>query len=454
MSRADKNEATKTITPAGHIGGVVTVPSSKSHTIRALLIAALAEGPSTISNVLDSADARSCVAGIRAFGAGCEILSGGDTEGLTVAVTPVDQSLLESEREVFIDVGNSGTTLYMMTALAALQRGAVHFDGDSSIRSRSAGPLLDALQQMGATISGGPYCPFSVGGPLPGVAVAPVRVASPTSQYLSALLLTAPLIVSGRDRPAGDRSTIITPTVLNEHPYVDMTCWWLERQGVIITREGYDRFIVPPGQRYRPVAGTLPGDYSSATFWFCAGALSTHGVTVRGLDREDVQGDRHVLEIMRELGCTVTTGSDAGVPTVTVAGPMTRGGVFDLNAMPDALPALAAVACYAPEEITLGNVPQAREKETDRIAMMARELGTLGADIRELPDGLVIAPTGRGCMGGIVDSHGDHRIAMALAVAALAADGPVTIHDATAAAVTYPAFFRDLTQVATAGVAE
>jgi 3-phosphoshikimate 1-carboxyvinyltransferase len=439
VSNADKNGATKTITPVRNIGGTVTVPSSKSHTIRALLIAALAEGPSTISNILDSADARSCIAGIKAFGAECEILSAGGTEGLTVAVTPVDQNLLREQREVFIDVGNSGTTLYMMTALAALQRGSVHFDGDSSIRTRSAGPLLDALRQMGATVSGGPYCPYSVGGPVAAADDAGIAVASPTSQYLSALLLTAPLIGAG--------TTTLVPTILNEHPYVDMTCWWLERQGIVFQRHGYERFMLPSGQRYRPVTGTLPGDYSSATFWFCAGALSSSGVTVRGLDPEDVQGDRQVLNIMRELGCTVTPGHDHGVATVTVTGPMTRGGVFDLNAMPDALPALAAVACYGPEEITLGNVPQAREKETDRIAMMARELGALGASIRELPDGLVITPTGRGLMGGRVDSHGDHRIAMALAVSALAADRPVTIQDAAAAAVTYPAFYHDLAQL-------
>jgi len=349
-----------------------------------------------------------------------------------------------------IDVGNSGTTLYLLTALAALRPGGVCFDGDASIRRRSARQLLDALGALGARIDVetdgcAPYC---VTGPLlPGRTIA---IESPTSQYLSALLLAAPLIAP---RPRPDTSadghaaaTTITVPLLNEHPYVDMTCWWLDRQRIAYSREGYDTFTIPPGQSYRPVDATLPGDYSSATFWFCAAAITGGSVTVSGLLRDDVQGDRQVLDILADLGCTVAW-SDR---SVTVTGPLRRGGRFDLNAIPDALPALSVAACYAPETITLANVPQARQKETDRIAVMASVITALGGTVRELPDGLEIEP--RVLRGGTVSSFGDHRIAMACAIAGLDATGPVTITDAGAAAVTYPSFFDDLATLAPGSV--
>ena len=416
------------------------MPSSKSHTIRALLIAAMAREGSVIHNVLDSADARSCIAAITTLGASCRELERTAT-GISVEVVPGGAPETASGA-VSINVGNSGTTLYLLTALAALRRGQVHFDGDQSIRSRSAGPLLTVLRSLGAVVEGGPRAPYTVQGPLKPGGAAAVPVESPTSQFLSALLLAAPLIMAGA---GGLRSeTILEPTVLNEHPYVDMTCWWLQRQGIAMERQSYRRFVIPAGQHYLPVTGTLPGDYSSATFWFCAGAMGTSGVTVLGLDPQDVQGDRGVLEILRKLGCTIREEIRDSVPALTVTGPLTRGGTFDLNGMPDALPALAALGCYAPGPITLENVPQAREKETDRIAVMAKELRRLGARVKELPAGLTVEPQPRGLTGGTVDSHGDHRVAMALAVAALGASGAVTIRDAEAAAVTYPSFFRDL----------
>lgn len=430
------------------------VPSSKSHTIRGLLIAAMAREPSEIRNALDSADTRSCIAALEALGVSCHLHNRSAT-GMTVTVDHrgSHENGIAGHRDaspVAIDVGNSGTTLYLLTALAAVGHREVTFDGDSSIRTRSAGQLLQALTAMGATVTGGPRPPYTVRGPLAVPAGRPVAVESPTSQYLSALLLAAPLL----DAREPGAATAITPTVLNEHPYVDLTCWWLENQGIHVERQGYTLFRIPAGQRYAPVNRALPGDYSSATFWFCAAALGgcagnpESSVTVQGLDPEDVQGDRGVLDILQEMGCRVEYTTQHGVPEVTVTGPLTRGGTFDLNAMPDALPALAALGCYAPEPVTLTNVPQAREKETDRIAVMARELNAIGGRVRELPDGLVVEPVPRGLAGGTATSHGDHRVAMALAVAALGARAPVSIHNASAAAVTYPAFFQDLAAVA------
>ncbi|MFP4153019.1 MAG: 3-phosphoshikimate 1-carboxyvinyltransferase [Alkalispirochaeta sp.] len=468
-------EETVVVVPVSRLSEIpITVPSSKSHTIRALLIAGAADGPSEIRNALDSADARSCITALESLGVSVEILRRHAT-GLDLAVTPPPGGMLAAAAEstrspAHIDVGNSGTTLYLLTALAALRPGGVCFDGDASIRRRSARKLLDALAELGARIDVeaegcAPYC---VTGPLlPGRTVA---VESPTSQYLSAILLAAPLIPASllhdapdeapphpdppdgaRPQPGGSGDvlppvTTITVPLLNEHPYVDMTCWWLDRQQIAYSRDDYKTFTIPAGQSYRPVDATLPGDYSSATFWFCAAAITGRSVTVAGLLPDDVQGDRQVLDILADLGCTVSW-SDR---SVTVTGPLHRGGRFDLNAIPDALPALSVAACYAPEAIILANVPQARQKETDRIAVMASIITALGGTVRELPDGLEIEP---GVLrGGTVSSSGDHRIAMACAIAALGATGPITITDAGAAAVTYPSFFDDLVTLAPASV--
>lgn len=483
----------QTVVPA-EATGTVTVPSSKSHTIRALLIAACADGPSRIENVLDSADAQSCIAALRELGVTVRVSSAhgeaGGGGGLSVEVVPPAGGMLgragaeavgagggqiagHHPAPAQIDVGNSGTTLYLLTGLAALRPGGICFDGDESIRRRSAARLHDALRSLGATVSAPPAeagsaapaaadpeapttagcAPYCVSGPPQ--AGRTVAVESPTSQYLSALLLMAPLIPAPMSESSTGATTGFDIRLLYERPYVDMTCWWLDQQGIEYTRREHEFFAVPAGQRYRPFERALPGDYSSATFWFCAAAVTGGTVEVRGLAPDDVQGDRQVLEILRTLGCTVEQGTEA----VRVSGPITAGGRFDLNAMPDALPALAVAACFAPEPVELVNVPQAREKETDRIAVIAEELGRLGAHVEEMPDGLVVYPAGAlganagsPLRGGTVSSHGDHRIAMAMAVAALAASGPVTIEDAGAAAVTYPEFFTHLAQVAPGSV--
>ena len=391
------------------VRGTVRVPASKSHTIRALLIAAAADRPTTIANLLDSADTRHCISALQGLGTVVSFVHRG-LAGDTVVVTPPRGGLtpgataphapsaphLNDTAAARVDVGNSGTTLYLLTALAALRHDGIHFDGDASIRRRSAAPLLRALARMGAQIhhdgGGEPGCaPYRVRGPLtPGATVA---VESPTSQFLSALLLAAPL-VPAPTRGVGTRATTrFDITLLNEHPYIDLTCWWLDRHGIEYHRDGYRSFTVPAGQRYRARDGAVGGDYSSATFWACAAAITGGSVTITGLLPDDPQGDRGVLSILARLGCRVTSESDPrGEHLVTIEGPPTRGGTFDLNAMPDALPALAALAPFCPQPVRLTNVAHARAKETDRIAVVTAELARLGATIHEREDGLDIAP--------------------------------------------------------------
>jgi len=246
-----------------------------------------------------------------------------------------------------------------------------------------------------------------------------------TSQYLSSLPLAA---------PCADGESVIDVPLLNEAPYVSMTLSWLDRLGIVYKNEDMKRFTVPGGQRYRSFNESIPADFSSATFFVVAAAITGARITLEGLDFTDTQGDRAVVDIIERMGARV----EKGERSITVEGGELEGGVFDLNAIPDALPALAVAGCFARGETRLVNVPQARLKETDRIAVMRSELSKMGAGIDETPDGLVIRQSD--LSGAAVRGHADHRVVMALSVAALAARGETTIDTAESVAVTFPAF--------------
>jgi 3-phosphoshikimate 1-carboxyvinyltransferase len=280
-----------------------------------------------------------------------------------------------------------------------------------------------------------------------------VSLSCPTSQYLSALLLAAPLA------PAGTVTEIDVP-LLNEKPYIDLTLSYLKAQGIPWDgKADYSYFRIPGGAAYKPVDGPVSGDFSSAAFPGCAaaiGGLAIGGLAIGGLaiggpatgggplvllglDPDDPQGDKAIFDILAKMGCDVAWSREGGAWRLSVSrtGPL-KGGVFDLNDTPDLLPAAAVLGAYAEGETSLINVAHARIKETDRIAVMAGELRKLGASVEERPDGLIIK--GGGLRGGKIDGHGDHRVVMAMAAAALGAGGPVEITGAESAAVTYPAF--------------
>jgi 3-phosphoshikimate 1-carboxyvinyltransferase len=469
--------------------GTVRIPASKSHTIRCLLIAALAEGASEIKYPLDSLDARSCAAACRAFGAevtehraadpqcpnpaaadGKKLIAfnvqgnNGFKRGgcfpdihslqpptLSAPPSPAPGFIEDAGCELppkckIIDVGNSGTTLYLAMAAAGIGSDPFAFTGDEQIQKRSAAPLLEALAGFGIRAEsvrrngcapiviqgGGPGGPLWKGGR--------VALPCPTSQYLSALLISAPLA------PAGILTEIEVP-LLNERPYVEMTLSYLDAQNIPYTAvPDFSRFAVPGGASWKPFSRSVPGDFSSAAFPACAAAISGGPVTILGLDPTDLQGDKFFLEMLASMGCAVhwekIHGSAEYRLTVSRCGPL-RGGTFDLNATPDLLPAAAVTAAFAEGDTALVNVAHARIKETDRIAVMAAELAKLGIRCTEQPDGLIIHGNGlSGVSGGCVDSCGDHRIAMAFAAAALGAQGPVAIDGAECAAVTYPGFLE------------
>lgn len=399
--------------------GTVTIPGSKSHTIRAVAMASLADGESSVLAPLDSQDTRSAVACYRALGARIDADSSEIWKIRGIAGRP-------EAPENIIDVGNSGTTLRIAVASAALlSQGLAVFTGDDQIRRRPIGPLLEALARLGAyarTTRGNNCAPAIVGPRLVGGRTA---IAAVTSQYLSSLLINCPL---------AERDTEIVVTLLNEAPYVQMTLDWLDAQGVAYEREGLERFIIRGGQSYRCFRRRIPADFSSATFFLCAAAIADADVTLEGLDLNDSQGDKAVIDYLQAMGARIDVRPDA----VRVCRGSLRGMEIDMNATPDALPAMAVVGCFASGTTRLVNVPQARLKETDRIHVMATELSRLGARCEELPDGLVVH--GSSLAGGEVAGHGDHRVVMALSLAGIAGNQAVTVDTAEAINVTFPQF--------------
>jgi 3-phosphoshikimate 1-carboxyvinyltransferase len=411
-------------------------------------MAALGEGVSEIAYPLDSLDARSCLEVCRALGAVIEVSPAlqADPQGAGVVRWLVRGIGVGAAGGTFkapdkpLDVGNSGTTLFLALAAAALGKEPITFTGDAQIRHRSAAPLLQALSGIGIRVSSTPQgcAPITVQGPWKG---GRVSLPCPTSQYLSAVLLAAPLA------PEGTCTEIAVP-LLNEKPYIAMTLAYLDAQQVAYEAAAdYSWFRVSGGASYRPLNGPVPGDFSSAAFPACAGVITGGPVKLLGLDPEDTQGDKAFFAMLHELGAEVHWEKrlDTWLVQVARTGSL-KAGTFDLNATPDILPIMAVIAAYAEGESALVNVAHARIKETDRLSVMALELRKLGVWTEERPDGLLIrggAASSGGfpvLRGGTVDGHGDHRVVMALAVAALGAEGPVEISGVEAADVTYPGF--------------
>jgi len=411
------------IVQQSRLRGAVTIPGSKSHTIRAVAVASLAAGHSRIEAPLVSADTLAAVEAYRALGATIDRTddSRWEVEGTGGRLDPPAD---------VIDVHNSGTTLRVAVGSAALlSEGRAVFTGDAQIRRRPIGPLMQSLNELGAvalsTRNNG-CAPVVVGGRLRG---GTTSIEAVTSQYLSSLLLNCPL---------AEATSEISVPVLNEQPYVHITLDWLARGGITLERDDLKWFRIPGGQGYQPFQRRIPADFSSATFFLAAGVLGDNDILVQGLDLNDPQGDKAVLDYLRRMGAQITEEPDG----LRVRPGSLVGCELDLNATPDALPMMAVVGCFAHGRTALVNVPQARLKETDRIAVMAQELQRLGAKVTERPDGLVIEQSR--LHAACVDGHDDHRVVMALAVGATAVPGETRIRSAEAVEVTFPTFAASL----------
>lgn len=404
------------------ISGTVAIPASKSHTIRAVAIASLADGQSLIHHPLYSHDTLSCVSTYRALGA--EI----DTTNPIKWIVKGTSGKLHFNNET-IDVGNSGTTLAIALGSASLAAPdkEVIFTGDYQIQNRPVGSLCKALTQLGASclpVKSNDCAPVRVKGQLSG---GKVSIHCPTSQYLSSLLLACPL---------AEGDTEIEVPLLYEPDYAKMTLDWLDKQGIQYQRQEMAHFSISGHQKYTSFDLPVAADFSSATFFLCAGALLADELILTGLDFSDSQPDKAVVDYLKQMGADIAVGSES----VIVRKSILKGIDIDMNRTPDALPAMAVTAAFASGTTRLLNVPQARKKETDRIACMAKELAKLGADVEELPDGMVIRG-GKKLHSAPLHGYDDHRIVMACAIAGMCLDdGPSTVDTAEAAGVTFPDF--------------
>ena len=401
------------------LNGELAVPGSKSHTIRASAAALMAEGTSIVRAPLESADTRSTLEAAKLLGAKvCEHLDCWEITGVGGKI---------SDPQQIINMGNSGTGLRILSGIAGTADCKITFDGDSSLRSRPMGQLTDALSNLGVNVeTNDGKCPVSFSGPLQG---GKTEVVGTSSQFLTALLFACPFAKT---------DTEIFPIDLQEKPYVEITLGWLKRLGVEFEAAAdMSYFKVPCGQKFKAFDWTIPADFSTATFPLGAGAIAGGEVRIKNLDFNDSQGDKAVFDFVEQFGAIVERFDEY----TRVSTGKLHAVVLDLNATPDALPLLAVVAACAKGTTRFVNVAQARIKETDRIACMTCELKKMGIDAQELPDGMVIH--GGKLQGAELKGYDDHRIVMALTVAALVADGASIISDAESAAVTYPDFLSD-----------
>ena len=408
----------KLIVRKSRLKGSAAIPGSKSHTIRTVAIASLAGGQSIILNPLDSSDTQAAAACYGALGA---TIDTSDPKTWRIAGTA---GKISPPQDI-IDVGNSGTTLRIAMGSAALAPSGqtTTFTGDEQIQTRPVGPLIDSLNELGAkcvSLNNNGKVPVKITGKLVG---GRTEIAAVTSQYLSSLLLCAPL---------ASEDTKIDVTLLNEPGYVQMTLDWLDKQQIEYENQQMQTFKIKANQSYRPFEAAVAADFSSATFFLCGAALAGDEVILHGLDFTDSQPDKSVVDYLKAMGADIILEQNS----VIVKGGPLKGAELDLNKTPDALPAMAVTAAFAEGTTKLLNVAQARNKETDRIKCMAEELKKMNVNVEELPDGLII----EGGKPRAAELHGwaDHRIVMALSLAGLCLEGECCIDTAEAISVTFP----------------
>jgi len=408
----------------------VRVPGSKSLTNRALLVAALADGPTTLTNALFSDDSRYFAQALVSLGFDVQ------TEAAAGTMRVVGQGgRLPAERaELF--VGNAGTAARFLTALLTLGHGAYVLDGSARMRERPLSDLLDALRQLGARVESATGCPpvRVLASGLPG---GPARVAGDvSSQYLSGLLLVAPYAQAPVE--------LRVERGLNSQPYVDLTLAVMADFGVTVEREGYERFCVSPPHYQALASYAVEGDASAASYFLAAPAILGGTVRVENIGRDSRQGDVAFVDVLAQMGCTLSDGAEGLAVTGPARGAL-RGVDVDMRHIPDTAQTLAAIAPFANSPTTIRGIASARLKETDRVAAVCAELRRLGVTVEEYPDGLKIYPAER-LRPARIETYDDHRMAMAFALVGLRSPG-VEIESPGCVAKTFPDYFQVLDQL-------
>ncbi len=419
------------ITPITYpLDATIRVPGSKSITNRVLLIAAMAAGRSTLEGVLLAADTRYMIEALRALGFALEVRE----QELAIAIEGRGGEVPATAADLF--VGGAGTAMRFLTGFLTLARGKFRIDGNRRMRQRPIGAMIDALASLGiravSEYSNGcpPLIIEPIGRDFRGGAC---RLdARQSSQFASGLLLPAPLWAEGLE---------LAMLGAVAWPFVDMTLRLMRRWGARAQGAG-DVIRVPGGQRYTAGRFAVEPDASSLSYFAAAAALCAGKVRLPGVARDSVQGDLAFLEVLERMGAVVLREEEG----VEVRGSGCLSGVdMDMSAMPDMVPTLAVMAPFASSPTLIRNVGFIRHHESDRLQALARELTRLGAQVKELDDGLYILPSK--LRPATVETYDDHRIAMSFAVAGLKLGG-LKIKNPDCVAKTYPAFFSDLASLA------
>ncbi len=420
----------KFIVEPSNLKGDAKIPGSKSNTTRAVVIATLAEGESIIKNPLPSADCLSTVEVYKGYGA--EIVS--LEEDKWIIRGSWKNPKLPND---VLNTGNSGTTTYMAIGTASLvKEGYTVITGDHQIRRRPSGPLLEAIGDLGGkafSVRGDGSQPVVVKGPIRG---GKTKLPGVNSQWLSPLLINTPL---------APEDTEIYVKNLQERPYIRMTLGWLKRTGIEYKEEEMERFYLYGGQRYKPFEYKIPSDWESACFPIVAAAITDSDITLYGLDTTDYQGDKAIIDILKEMGADIEVKNN-GKDGIKIKGGKTLKGIeIDCRDLPDAPPILSVLGTQAEGKTVLKNLGAARLKETDRAKTIAMELRKMGAKIEEYENSMVIYKSD--LYGTRIDGHTDHRIVMATAVAGLVAKGNTVIDDAEYIRISFPNFYEVMTSL-------
>jgi 3-phosphoshikimate 1-carboxyvinyltransferase len=414
------------LAPVARAAGTVTLPGSKSISNRALLLAALAEGETALLGLLESDDTARMLDALRTLGVEWTRRAPGD-----YLVRGANGAFPVKSAELFL--GNAGTAFRPLTAVLALCGGTYRLAGTPRMHERPIGDLVEALRMLGADLryldrDGFPPLDIQPAARLAGAAVVRGDV---SSQFLSAALMALPL--------AGRPVSVTVAGELVSKPYVAITLDLMDRFGVPVAREGWAKFSVAAGARYRsPGRLHVEGDASSASYFLAAGALGGGPVRVEGVGAASTQGDVRFVEVLRSMGAEVALG-DHWIETR--GSPPLRALDADLNHIPDAAMTAAVLALFADGPSTIRNVANWRVKETDRLAAMAAELRKVGATVEEGADRLRIVPPAK-LRAATIDTYDDHRMAMCFSLVALGGVA-VRINDPQCVSKTFPDYFRE-----------
>ncbi|MBA0191266.1 3-phosphoshikimate 1-carboxyvinyltransferase [Pectobacterium carotovorum] len=420
-----------TLQPIKLINGTLNLPGSKSVSNRALLLAALAEGKTRLTNLLDSDDVRHMLTALTALGVEYHLSS----DRTVCEITGLGGAFTASQPlELFL--GNAGTAMRPLAAALCLTDGDIVLTGEPRMKERPIGHLVDALRQGGAKIDyleQKNYPPLRLHGGFQGGEIS--VDGSVSSQFLTALLMTAPL--------ATQDTQISIQGDLVSKPYIDITLHMMKAFGIEVRHENYQRFFVAGRQQYRsPGDYLVEGDASSASYFLAAAAIKGGVVRVTGVGRNSVQGDIRFADVLEKMGATVRWGEDY----IECERGELHAIDMDMNHIPDAAMTIATAALFAQGgTTTLRNIYNWRVKETDRLAAMAIELRKVGAEVEEGNDYIRITPPTK-LKAAEIGTYNDHRMAMCFSLVALS-DTPVTILDPKCTAKTFPDYFEQLARL-------